>query len=79
MTTATRNGKPTKTTRKTATATESDEKGGIVTTSRSTATASVENNACSPVSGCDTKEGEGHNGNRSDNKEKARDQTQSNN
>ena len=48
MTTATRNGKPTKTTRKTAAATESDEKGGIVSTSRSTTTASVENTATEP-------------------------------
>ena len=48
MTTATRNGKPTKTTRKTATATESEAKGGIVSTSRSTATASVENTATEP-------------------------------
>ena len=48
MTTATRNGKSTKTTRKTATATDPTEKGGIVTTSRSTVTTSVENTATEP-------------------------------
>ena len=48
MTTATQNGKPTKTTRKTATATESDKKGGIVSTGRLTASTCVENTAVEP-------------------------------
>ena len=48
MTTATRNGNPTKTSRKTATATESDKKGGIVSTSRVTASSHVGNTAAEP-------------------------------
>jgi recombination protein RecA len=48
MTTATRNGKPMKTTRKTATESESRTKGGIVSMSRSTASTRVGHTAAEP-------------------------------